>query len=183
MAIQIQYRRGLASAWTSANPVLAEGEPGYEKDTGKFKVGDGVLHWNSLVYSSGIKGDTGDPGVKGDPGTTDYEQLINKPDLTTKVDKVTGKSLVSDTEIAKIHASGSDNQDLSGKVDKISGKGLSTNDYTDAEESKLAGIEAGAQVNANITKGEIEAKLTGEIDSHSHAGGGGLSQQQIEGLL
>ncbi len=30
-----------------------------------------------------------------------------------------------------------------------------------------------AQVNADITKAEIEAKLTGEILSHSHAGGGG----------
>ena len=36
---------------------------------------------------------------------------------------------------------------LSEKVDKVSGKGLSTNDYTDAEQEKLAGIEAGAEVN------------------------------------
>jgi len=33
------------------------------------------------------------------------------------------------------------------KVDKVEGKGLSTNDYTTAEKNKLAGIEAGAQVN------------------------------------
>jgi len=32
---------------------------------------------------------------------------------------------------------------------------------------------AGAQANAAITKAEIEAKLTGELSSHSHAGGGG----------
>ena len=32
-------------------------------------------------------------------------------------------------------------------VQKESGKGLSTNDYTDAEKTKLAGIESGAQVN------------------------------------
>ena len=36
---------------------------------------------------------------------------------------------------------------LRGKVDKESGKGLSTNDFTAAEKSKLAGIAAGAQVN------------------------------------
>lgn len=36
---------------------------------------------------------------------------------------------------------------VDGKVDKEAGKGLSTNDYTDAEKEKLAGIEAGAQVN------------------------------------
>lgn len=36
---------------------------------------------------------------------------------------------------------------LAGKVDKEPGKGLSTNDFTDADEAKLDGIEAGAQVN------------------------------------
>ena len=35
------------------------------------------------------------------------------------------------------------------KVDKVTGKGLSTEDYTTAEKSKLAGIEAGAEVNVN----------------------------------
>jgi len=35
------------------------------------------------------------------------------------------------------------------KVDKVTGKGLSTNDYTTAEKNKLAGIQAGAEVNVN----------------------------------
>ena len=39
------------------------------------------------------------------------------------------------------------NTQLSTKVDKVTGKGLSTNDYTAAEKTKLAGIAAGAQVN------------------------------------
>lgn len=47
----------------------------------------------------------------------------------------------------------SDQEDLDsalyGKVDKIIGKGLSTNDYTTAEQTKLAGIEAGAEINVN----------------------------------
>ena len=33
---------------------------------------------------------------------------------------------------------------IAGKVDKVNGKGLSTEDYTTAEKSKLAGVEAGA---------------------------------------
>ena len=36
---------------------------------------------------------------------------------------------------------------LADKVDKVSGKGLSTEDYTTAEQQKLAGIAAGAEVN------------------------------------
>jgi hypothetical protein len=35
------------------------------------------------------------------------------------------------------------------KVDKVTGKGLSTEDYTTAEKSKLAGIAEGAEVNVN----------------------------------
>ena len=40
---------------------------------------------------------------------------------------------------------------LNTKVDKVTGKQLSTNDYTDAEKTKLAGIEAGAEKNAPNT--------------------------------
>ncbi len=46
----IKLRRGTAAAWTGANPTLAAGEPGYETDTGKIKIGDGSTAWNSLAY-------------------------------------------------------------------------------------------------------------------------------------
>jgi hypothetical protein len=36
-----------------------------------------------------------------------------------------------------------------------------------------------AQKNSDILKTEIEGVLTGEISSHTHAGGGGLSQAQV----
>ena len=50
---QIQFRRATSSAWTSTNTVLAEGEGGYETDTGRVKVGDGTTNWVSLGYSAG----------------------------------------------------------------------------------------------------------------------------------
>ena len=46
-------------------------------------------------------------------------------------------------------------QEMSGKVDRITGKGLSTNDYTTAEQTKLAGIETGAEVNVQSDWNEI----------------------------
>ena len=52
VAVKIQFRRGLASEWTSADPLLSEGEIGLELDTGKWKIGDGVTSWNSLGYAS-----------------------------------------------------------------------------------------------------------------------------------
>jgi hypothetical protein len=53
---RIQIRRGTAtpsaSQWTSE--VLYAGELGYETDTGKFKIGDGITAWSSLPYASVI---------------------------------------------------------------------------------------------------------------------------------
>lgn len=46
----IKLRRGTASAWATANPVLNAGETGFETDTSREKVGDGVTGWNSLPY-------------------------------------------------------------------------------------------------------------------------------------
>lgn len=53
MTIQIQLRRDTAANWTAANPVLADGQPGWEKDTKKLKVGDGATAWTALAYFSG----------------------------------------------------------------------------------------------------------------------------------
>jgi hypothetical protein len=54
MATRMQQRRGTASQWISTNsgngPILAAGEIGFESDTNKFKVGDGVNHWVDLTY-------------------------------------------------------------------------------------------------------------------------------------
>ena len=51
MAQKIQLRRDTAANWTAANPILAQGEVGYEIDTSKDKVGDGVTAWNSRPYT------------------------------------------------------------------------------------------------------------------------------------
>lgn len=54
MATRMQQRRGTASQWTSANPVLNAGEMGWESDTNKFKIGDGTNHWADLDYFADI---------------------------------------------------------------------------------------------------------------------------------
>lgn len=93
----VMLRGGDAAQWAHKNPVLGMREPGLELDTHRFKVGDGVKHWNDLPYwdrtstdeiaqavaayvvahpvPAGAKGDKGDPGQsvkgdKGDPGTS-----------------------------------------------------------------------------------------------------------------
>ena len=48
--VQIQLRRDTSTNWSTVNPVLKSGEPGYETNTGKLKFGDGVTAWNGLPY-------------------------------------------------------------------------------------------------------------------------------------
>ena len=50
--VRIQVRRGLASEWTTANPVLAAGEMGVETNTNKFKFGNGTDTWTALAYAA-----------------------------------------------------------------------------------------------------------------------------------
>jgi len=76
MAIQIQFRRGTASEWTSANPVLALAEMGIETDTDLFKIGNGIQQWNSLDYG-GVQGYTGSQGVSGYTGSSAAQVATN----------------------------------------------------------------------------------------------------------
>lgn len=45
-----QFKRGDAERWNELNPILAEGEPGFELDTNKFKIGNGINAWQELPY-------------------------------------------------------------------------------------------------------------------------------------
>ena len=56
MLTRIQQRRGVASQWIAANPILAQGEIGLEVDTNTFKLGNGLTRWIDLPYLSGPPG-------------------------------------------------------------------------------------------------------------------------------
>lgn len=38
--------------WTQVNPILKMAEPGFESDTGRFKIGNGVQRWSLLPYAT-----------------------------------------------------------------------------------------------------------------------------------
>ena len=52
--IAIQYRRGTASQWAADNPVLANGEPGFEENTGVLRIGNGTDNWLDLPEDFGL---------------------------------------------------------------------------------------------------------------------------------
>jgi hypothetical protein len=50
----IRIRRDSIANWEAEDPVLAEGEPGLETDSGKLKFGDGISAWTILSYAGGL---------------------------------------------------------------------------------------------------------------------------------
>lgn len=89
---------------------------------------------------------TGLPGPKGDPGESEWGQLTG--DINDQTDLKNA---------------------LDSKVDKEAGKGLSTNDYSDAEKSKLSGIEASADVTDAANVAAAGAVMKGNIETISSA--------------
>lgn len=47
---RIQWRRDDTASWSSVNPILLNGEVGFNITNGLFKIGDGETPWNALQY-------------------------------------------------------------------------------------------------------------------------------------
>lgn len=79
----------------------------------------------------------------------------NKPSTATPINATNLNTMdagiaANDTAIGTLQA------DVANKVDKVEGKGLSTNDFTDEDALKLAGIEDGAEVNVQADWDEAD---------------------------
>ena len=53
----IQFRRGKTKNWRETKTILASGQPGYDKEKHKIKIGDGEKSWVTLPYASGLSAD------------------------------------------------------------------------------------------------------------------------------
>ena len=95
--------------------------------------------------------ETGGTGGAGSGGSGDMTKAIYDTDEDGVVDNASKLG----GQLPAYYAKASD---LAGKVDTETGKGLSSNDYTNAEKTKLSGVETGAQKNVqsdwNATSGD-----------------------------
>lgn len=152
----IQFRRGLASQWASVNPILKEGESGYETDTKKIKVGDGVTAWNSLGYIT--QWGSGSGGGGGSSWGEITGTLSSQTDLQSALD---GKADASDI--------------FSGDYDDLINKPTiltnTTASFTTSQEAKLSGIEVNAT--ADQTGAEIVSAIDIELGQSDWKSGGG----------
>lgn len=83
----INQRRDFSANWVSENPILQLGEVGWERDTRKAKLGDGVTAWNDLEYTTpaGVNSVNGRDGdvvldkIDVGLGSVDNTDDLNKP--------------------------------------------------------------------------------------------------------
>jgi hypothetical protein len=90
----IRFARDDAADWAAKNPILGDAEPGYEKDTGRLKFGDGYTRWNDLEYF-------GAPVPAGD-GASDEAVLAHINSLTPHPVYDDGPSLLLLYQNAKV---------------------------------------------------------------------------------
>ncbi len=77
--IPVQLKRNTAAGWAALNPILRDGEAGYDKTANGLKVGDGVTAWNALPYLAAVVAPltgAGNPnGVLTAPQGSQYSQV------------------------------------------------------------------------------------------------------------
>ena len=118
-----------------------KGDPGSDASVTKQNVesvltGDITSHNHDSRYISKSNTSTYTPTTDYHPATKKYvDDTVAAVDVTEQISGKADKTYVDSK--------------LDTKVDKVFGKQLSTNDYTNEDKTKLAGIAAGAEVNVN----------------------------------
>ena len=106
MTTRIKFRRDTAANWTAENPTLALGEPGFEQDTNKLKIGDGETAWTLLDYASGGSDSlTSDHSVAITVGNTEYFAIVNRANNDDNGVEGTAVAYDSDNNIVTLHVS------------------------------------------------------------------------------
>lgn len=138
-----------------------------------LRMSNQLMTWANGRFVQSINGKAGssitinkdDVGLENVDNTADKDKHVSHAATADNADTLDGKQAddfllksehesyqeVVATAMNDLETRKADNNALTNlderKVDKINGKGLSTNDYTNDEKVKLAGVEPGAQVN------------------------------------
>ncbi len=155
---RIQVRRGTATAgvnqWT--DQVLYAGEIGYETDTGRFKIGDGVTAWSSLEYAAVAAGDfTAGSGITLSSGTNGSTLTINS-------------NIAAGSGVSVSHSSGVYTISLSDPTVNA-GDVIGLDEAIDDRVDALLVEGSGIQLSYDDNGGSLTISVTGiALSSHTH---------------
>lgn len=100
---RIQLKKDISEAWRINNPVLLDGEAGYESDTNLMKVGDGIHRWLELDYmNSGATAIAStanyaiNAGALGGTSAADWAKKFDNYVLNTRIEAVMSTASAAD---------------------------------------------------------------------------------------
>lgn len=100
---RIQLKKDTSEAWRINNPVLLDGEAGYESDTNLMKVGDGIHRWLELDYiNSGATAIAStanyaiNAGALGGTSAADWAKKFDNYVLNTRIEAVMSTASAAD---------------------------------------------------------------------------------------
>ncbi|MDR3280927.1 MAG: hypothetical protein LBT23_10475 [Synergistaceae bacterium] len=150
----IQINQGTTAQWNEAARVLKAGEFGYDTTLKIVKIGDGAANFNALpTFLNGVNAMNFIDAAT----TTTAGKIAIATDAEVTAGTITTKAVTP--------------KQLALKVDKVTGKGLSTNDYTTAEKTKLAGLESSHFKGEFTTIAALNA-ITGALGDYAYVDAG-----------
>ena len=127
LTTRFQLRTDTRLNWQQNNPILEYGEPGWETDTSKLKIGDGEHAWNNLSYVYGILDNTvvDDLSVLFNNDKTSLSIRVDNINLSTQntSSKTVNIPIVDSTQVGLMASTDYNTlQDLVSRVNNLEGK-------------------------------------------------------------
>jgi hypothetical protein len=190
----IQLRKGTSTEWSTTNPVLASGEPGYDVTNKSLKIGDGSTAWSSLTsinlstsnitnFNSSVSGLLGVKSLIQGTGigisNSSGNQTINITGISTSlitnfasgvnalIDNAVSASIVGGSGVDIVYSSGTNTLTISSALTAGSGISLSQNSGNYTISLNTSGVDNSKLVNSSVTIGLTPVSLGGSITSIS----------------
>ena len=188
MSVRIQMRRGTTSEWNSADPILNEGEIGYNSTLASFKIGDGATVWSELDYYQAAADIT--PNEIGAISSTEKGAADGVAELDASKNVITALSVVFEgatanefeTRLTVTEPASDITLSLPNDTDTLVGRATTdtlSNKSISGSSNTLSNIGNSALTNSAITINGTSVSLGGSItvsgDIESVTAGTGLS--------
>jgi hypothetical protein len=172
---RIRLRRAPSGEWFSANPILGLGEPGYETDSKRLKIGDGLSAWSGLdymkVHPSSISYPTisfsvydgVEPRINLNLSSGDYLNVVGSGDTEVKFNPFS-RTMTINTQAGSSFLTATNIIDRLGYVPQRSGNySFSGHNHTISEINGLSGILDNKQTRGNYAiSGHIHTFYIGD---------------------